>query len=195
MYPEYTEEWKTFQGLQKLVLQVESPFIHYEQGYHEAPKYISCLRSQARSLEDLQLYSNEQYCTSDGTFVEMSPHCAGQWDLRHFKKPRSLALTDMSLMGVSTKGPAHWHQSFEDTLKHLAQMFPTSLETFTHLIWGGPSPFALEVPVAQQMLRSWENIWKASAKDKFPSLRKVMVQKYGLNGVSDERVVIWQREE
>ena len=124
----------------------------------------------------------------------MSPHWPGQPSLKHFRKLKSLALTDMALVGVSTTGPAHWHQSFEETLGHLADMFPPTLEVFTHLVWDGPSTFGNSVPPQQQMSHSWENVWKASVEDNFPGLKMVMVQKYSLTGVADGSKVIWRRK-
>ena len=194
MYPELAYEWRIFEGLKILHLHVEPPCYLYEELCHKPPEYILCLQSQAHSLEDLRLYSNEQYCTSDGTLVKMSPHWPGQPSLKHFRKLKSLALTDMALVGVSTTGPAHWHQSFEETLGHLADMFPPTLEVFTHLVWDGPSTFGNSVPPQQQMSHSWENVWKASVEDNFPGLKMVMVQKYSLTGVADGSKVIWRRK-
>jgi hypothetical protein len=175
-------------------MHIESPFLLYEEGYYNPPQYILRLQSQAHSLEDFRLYSNEQYCTSDGTLVDTSPHYSGQPSLKHFAKLKSLALTDMALVGVSTAGPAHWRQSFTKTLDHLADMFPSTLEVFTHLVWDGPSRFAASVPPQQQMSHSWENVWKSSLEDRFPNLKTVMVQKYGLTGVADGSKVIWRRK-
>ena len=188
-------EWTSFKGLTILHLHVESPFLIYHEDYHaHPPQYIQRLQSQAHALENLRLYSNEQYCTTKGSLVDISPHYSNQPSLKHFRKLKSLALTDMALVGVSTAGPAHWHQSFEETLDHLADMFPSTLEVFTHLVWDGPSRFATTVSHQQQMSHSWENVWKASLEDKFPNLKTVMVQKYGLTGVADGSKVIWRRK-
>lgn len=187
-------EWRIFKSLKILHLHIEPPFPAFEKDYHNPPKYVLCLQSQTHCLEDLHLYSNEQYCTSDGTVLETSAHCPSQPSLKHFRKLKSLALTDMALVGVSTTGPAHWHQYFEETLDHLADMFPSTLEVFTHLVWDGPSRFATTVSHQQKMSHSWENVWEASLEDKFPNLKTVMVQKYGLTGVADGSKVIWRRK-
>jgi hypothetical protein len=194
MYPEYADEWRTFKGLKILHLHVEAPFLFYEKDYYNPPQYVRCLQSQAHSLENLQLHSNEKYCTSDGTLIELSHHRRGQPSLKQFEKLKSLALTDMALIGVSTTGPTHWHQSFEETLDHLADMFPSTLKVFTHLVWDGPSRFATSVPLQQQMSHLWENVWKASIDDRFPNLKTVMVRRYGLAGVADGSKVIWRRK-
>ncbi|KAF9701112.1 hypothetical protein EKO04_001047 [Ascochyta lentis] len=151
--------------------------------------------SQARSLEDLQLYSNEPYRSFDGVPIDISVHCHCPPSLKNFQKLKSLALTNMSLVGLSGQRPGHWHQPVEDTLKHLAGMFPPSLEVFTHLLGDWPSCFADAQSKEHQRVYSSENIWKASTKDMFPSLKIVMTQKYGLDGLAKEREVIWQRED
>ncbi|KAJ4338607.1 hypothetical protein N0V95_008008 [Ascochyta clinopodiicola] len=194
MWAGYHEEMDTFHGLKSLHVRIQHPYILCTSDGHERPRYVEHLASQAHSLEDLQLASNEQYCLKDGTFVEMSSHCLAQPNLQHFQNLKSLALTDMSLVGMSTSGPAHWHQSIEDTLEHLAGMFPPSLETFTHLVWDGPSVFAEACSDEHQEIHSWKSIWKASTKDDFPSLKAVKTQKYGLDGLIGEREIIWQKE-
>ncbi|KAJ4367752.1 hypothetical protein N0V86_009874 [Didymella sp. IMI 355093] len=130
----------------------------------------------------------------DGTLNRMSEYCPGQTSLKGFSNLKSLALTDMSLMGVSrTSGPTHWQQPIEATLQHLADMFPPTLEAFTHLIWDGAAPFDKALTKRQKALRSWNRIWKSASKEQFPSLKKVMVQKYGLYGLSKEIEVIWEK--
>ncbi|OSS51136.1 hypothetical protein B5807_04563 [Epicoccum nigrum] len=193
-YHEYSVEWGIFKGLKILHLHIIDQFLGDKKDCDDSPQYVSDLQSQAHSLEDLRIFSNEQYCTSNGALVKMSPFCLYQPSLKHFQKLKSLALADMALVGVSTDGPTHWHQSFKETLDHLADMFPSTSEVLTHLVWDGPSGFAASVPPGQQMSHSWENVWKASPKDRFPNLKTVMVQKYGLTSVADGGKVIWRRK-
>lgn len=187
--------WDNFQELRVLHLHIELSRLFYGANYLEWPRYVDILsRSHARSLQEFHLYSNELYCSNNGILTEMAPHCPGQPSLKHFSKLKSLALTDMSLMGVSsTSGPTHWRQSAEDTLHHLADMLPTSLEAFNHLVWVGAAPFDKALTKRQRVLRSWDRIWSAADKKQFPNLKRVMVQKYGLYGLSEETEVIWER--
>ena len=192
-FPTVDLGWQTFERLKVLHLHIDRPYIAYDWDL-ERPLFVECLSTQALSLEILHIYSNEEYVnTSSGSPIEISCHCPGQSSFRPFLRLKSLVLTDMSLMGVSQSGPAHWHQPVHNTLSHLAAMFPSKLETFTHLIWEGPSIFDKMLTRRGQSLRSWDRIWKAADKNQFPSLRSVMVQKYGPSGLSKERETIWQR--
>jgi hypothetical protein len=193
VYPDLSGYLDTFKTLEILHLYIHNSYVLYIEDYLERPRYIEILVSHAQSLQDLQLYSCERYYKSDGSFMEMSPHCPPQPSLGHFTNLKSLALTDMSLVGMSTAGPAHWYQSIETTLNHLAKMFPPSLETFKHLLWDGPSVFAKALTKRQQPLRSWERIWKASDQNQFPSLQKVLTQNYDIDVLSSESTVIWER--
>jgi hypothetical protein len=188
--PEHDRHWNKFQNLRTLHLHI------WPRHMFNDPRYVDVLsRHNGQSLEELYLYSNELYCTHDGTFNIVSDYCPSQTSLKGFSNLKSLALTDMALMGVSrTSGPTHWQQPIEVTIQHLADMFPPTLETFTHLIWDGAAPFDKVLTKRQKALRSWNHIWKSASTQQFPSLKKAMVQKYGLYGLSEEIEVIWEKD-
>lgn len=188
--PAYVQSWSRFKHLKTLRLHVEYTYLFYDD-QRRRPRYSEALSLLANSLEDLQLYSNERYQKKNGKFAKMSPHCPAQPSFRHLSRLRSLALTDVVLVGVSTAGPTHWHQSARDTVEDLVQMFPTSLETFTHLLWDGPTSFSGEFEPSLVWKSVWESVWK-SLWCYFPSLSKVMVQKYGLQGLTGDHEVLME---
>lgn len=79
-----------------------------------------------------------------------------------------------------------------DVLEHPKWMLPPVLEVLAHLVWDGPITNNDEDTLS--LLRSqWSLIWKSASPEMFPTLKKVMVQTYGLSGLGKDREVIWQR--
>lgn len=160
---DYDDEWGIFDGLTHLRLSIGSSFNNYQ----EPPKLITRLHSQAHSLEQLWLNSNEIYGARDYTLHQSYTDCPGQPSPKRFVKLGSLALTDAFLIGMTRAGPVHRHQSFGATLAHLAGMFPPTLEIFTHLVWHDMSCFDSFVSTAGQELHSWKYIWMTAIRDIF----------------------------
>lgn len=182
--------WKRFAGLRVLRVNIQND-ICLDDWY----PFVESLASQAHSLEVLELYTNEKYSLSNGQMLPVAEAWPAQSSLKAFKRLKRLALTELMLVGMSSSRPVHWLQPLQDTLNHLANMLPTSLETLTQILWDGPTIFSKRLTKRQQSLHSWERIWKASSRKQFPSLKQVMVQKYGLSGLSEEREVIWESKD
>ena len=158
------------------------------------PYYIDNIACQAHSLEVLEIYSNEVYSRSHEKQEKVFDVWPAQSSLKYFKCLKSLALTDASLVGVRRNGLGHWYQSVEETLGHLTKMLPSTLETLIHVVWDGPNMFTNDIIERQQLLCSWEGIWKAAIKEQFPSMKRVMTQAYDATALSSKRVVIWERD-
>lgn len=182
---------ESFQDLKHLRLRITDSVLKEDDT--DRPRYIENLYFLENSLETLELFTNEVYCSPHGVPREL-PKLPPVPSLRSFGRLKVLTLTDMSLVGVGSCGPLHCVTLPAEVLEHLVWMLPSSLEVLTHLVWDGPIIHSGDVEL-QRYLSLWSNIWKGATMDKFPALKKVMVQKYGLSGLSGEREVIWERKE
>lgn len=113
--------------------------------------------------------------------------------LKEFERLKYLSLTDEALGRAPLSSPAFRYSSAAKIVIHLCEVLPKSLESFTHIVWDGSSDHT--VPTGDEKdWRSWDYIWALVPRELFPKLEKVEVMSYGLNGVNDDRRLIWEKK-
>ncbi|KAF2124127.1 hypothetical protein P153DRAFT_371014 [Dothidotthia symphoricarpi CBS 119687] len=174
---------------------------------------FEAIKRHKHSLRALEVWTNEMFTDKVGKpygINDFMPYflplerawetsaCFGYFrpiqSLRPFTCLKSLALTDIALVGQSRRGLPYWRKPVSSTAAYLSGMLPTSLEIFTHILWDGPDGYDALLADDEKHLRSWDRIWKVITPEQFPNLKRVETVGYNREGISKERKVIWERK-
>ncbi|KAF2746953.1 hypothetical protein M011DRAFT_526667 [Sporormia fimetaria CBS 119925] len=148
----------------------------------------TALQSLKGHLEVIELWSYELYASYEEDY-ELVEWRSG-WTFKSFSKLKSLALTDMFLIGMSPRGLPYFTDPPKVTAEFLTTVLPPSLEYFTHIINDGPSAYD-EVIGRYEREDLWDNFWHSiDVLSYFPRLREVRFSADGPKGVH----TIWCRD-